>query len=52
VSGEQREMIDTIPRQSAFRVEEQPRLLQAAVSAQPLTAEATETSAAHGRVIS
>jgi epsilon-lactone hydrolase len=54
VTAEQREMIDTILRQSAFPVDsdvnEQRRLLRDAISAQPLPADVTVTAAALGGV--
>jgi epsilon-lactone hydrolase len=54
VSAEQREMIDTILRQSAFPVgsdvNEQRELLRQAVSAQPLPADVTVAAAALGGV--
>jgi monoterpene epsilon-lactone hydrolase len=54
VSTEQRQMIDAVLRQSAFPadsdVNEQRRLLKAAISAQPLPADVTVTAAALGAV--
>jgi acetyl esterase/lipase len=54
VSAEQRETVEAILRQSAFpvgsSVNEQRRLLRAAVSAQPLPADVTVTAAALGDV--
>jgi monoterpene epsilon-lactone hydrolase len=54
VSSEQRAMVDAILRQAAFPVDsdvdEQRRLLKAALSAQPLSAEITVTAAALGGV--
>jgi monoterpene epsilon-lactone hydrolase len=54
VSAEQREMIDTILRQSAFpvdsSVDEQRELLRQAISAQPLPADVNVTAAALGGV--